>query len=101
MKEIIQIENLNKQELREIVHEVVLSILKTQSKDRPDSQFMSVKQTYVFLGISRSTLYVWIEKGLIEPFYIGDKPYFIKEEINAMMQERSKSKILVKISAGY
>ena len=44
-------------------------------------ELLSRKQTAIFFGISLPTLHTWINKGLVSPFKMGNRTFFLKSQL--------------------
>ncbi len=51
--------------------------------------FLSLSQTMKSLDCSRSFLYSLIYNGTLTPKHIGKKPYFMVEDIVALLEEKT------------
>lgn len=68
----IQIQNLSKEELKELVQETVKEEIKNHQPKTPSGDdYLSRKETANMLGISLPTLHEWTMKGKIKAYRIG------------------------------
>lgn len=54
---------------------------------------LSVPQAAKELGVHFSTVYRWIDKGLINPFRIGGQVFVAVEEVNRLKEERANEQM--------
>jgi excisionase family DNA binding protein len=47
---------------------------------------MTINRASTYLGVSRPTLYRWIDAGLIAPIYFGKRRYFFKSELDKALE---------------
>ena len=52
---------------------------------------ISYREAVRILGISRMTLYAWVNKGKLNPLKIADRRYLFREEVERLLNEKSAS----------
>lgn len=50
------------------------------------NEYLSTKQALGFLGIERTTLYRWVNKGILSKKMIGGKNFFNRDEIKELLK---------------
>jgi hypothetical protein len=76
-----QIQLLTTVQLENILEKVVERLYHRLSQNDNDDKLLSIKEAFKFLSISRTTLYNWTKKGLIQNRYIGKKPFYKKTDL--------------------
>ena len=72
------------EELKNIINEILDIKLKEFGSSKENQQkpeYLSRKETKDFLKVSYVTLNNWRQKEILEPCYIGNKPYYNKQQI--------------------
>lgn len=64
--------------------------LKTNFTPREPEDFLSRKETAELLKISLPTLHQWSNDGILRPMKMGNRTYFSRKEINAVMYNSNK-----------
>jgi hypothetical protein len=75
---------INREELRQIIKEVIQEELLEVSKqlEKKDSEVLLTRQeTIDFLKIDSSTLWSWTNKGKIDCYGIGNRRYYKKADV--------------------
>jgi len=83
----IQIENLSKEEFRELLQETVeAEIKKNQPEDPSGQDYLTRKQTAQMLGISLPTLHEWTLSGRIKAYRISRLVRYKRSDIHAALK---------------
>ena len=72
------------EELKNIINEILDFKLKeffSSNKSQQKPEFLSRKETKELLNVSFVTLNNWRNKGILEPNYLGNKPFYNKQQI--------------------
>lgn len=72
---------INKDEIREIVLEIVREETRKTVDEADYKQRMNRKEAAVFLGVSYQTLGKWTQKGWVTMYGQGRKGYYLKSEL--------------------
>ena len=91
LREIKGFENKNEEDLNQISNILFdLSLLFHHSAKELNKQnevtYMNVKTVSTYLGVSKSTIYKWVEKGFIPGKKLGKHLLFIKKEIDQWVE---------------
>ena len=82
----IQIENLSKEEFKELLQEAVkVEIEKNQPEDPSGQEYLSRKQTAKMLGISLPTLHQWTMEGRIKAYRIGRLVRYKRADVHSAL----------------
>lgn len=67
-----------KPELEELIRE-------TSGRSITQKEFLSRQETASLFGISKVTLHDWINKGILHPYKMGNRTYFLYSELEAKL----------------
>ena len=67
-----------------------LEELKKNFTAKTPEEFLSRKETALFLKISYVTLHSWVNNGILHPYKMGNKTYFSRKEITETMFNSNK-----------
>jgi hypothetical protein len=73
------------EQLKSVIKHVVIECLQQHQKEAL-SGFLSREEAAKSLRITLPTLHKWIDKNVLNPYYIESKPYFREEEIIATLK---------------
>lgn len=82
----ITVQNVSVSELTRLISEQIqkdiqrLSIKLKELDKEKTKPHMTLKETALFFGISKQTIYSWITQGLITPYKVSGKVFFSKSE---------------------
>lgn len=69
-----------------LAHEIAKHLTKELGTRGVDGNDMLTRaEATAMLGISAATMTNWIKREILAPIYIGNKSYFMREEIEAML----------------
>lgn len=55
------------------------------SKSNNDLEVLTRNDVKTLFGISLTTVHAWVEKGILKPFKMGNKTYFLKSEVETVL----------------
>ena len=98
MKDIIQLQSMTKVDLQSMFDMAIAQALKGVLELKNEKEVYSIKQACEYLDVSRSTLNRWRNDGFIKPSFIGEKPYYSKKGLDALVSgEGLKNPLIIKI----
>jgi excisionase family DNA binding protein len=85
--ETIQIQNITKEEFKELLQEAVkVEIEKNQPEDPGQQDYLTRKQTAAMLEISLPTLHEWTMQGRIKAYRIGRLIRYYRPDVHAALK---------------
>jgi len=82
----IQIQNLSKEEFKELIQETVKEEIKNhQPKSPSKDDYLSRKETAQMLGISLPTLHQWTMEGRIKAYRIGKLVRYKRNDVHSAL----------------
>lgn len=89
----LQVENLSKEEFKELLQEAVkVEIEKNQPEDPFGQEYLTRKQTAKMLGISLPTLHEWTMEGRIQAYRIGRLVRYKRSDVHAALKSVNAQK---------
>jgi len=85
----IQLINITEQELKEGLMKEFrkeLEALKENYKPKEPTEYLTRKKTSELLDINLSTLWNWTKKGIIQAYGAGNRVYYKRSDIEAMLK---------------
>jgi len=79
--------SLTRNELQDLIREVLQQELSVVNQHKIEKELMSFKETIQFLGISRSTLNIWKSQGKLPFKKLGRRIFFSREEVLSALKE--------------
>ena len=49
-------------------------------------EYLDVNQAMIFLGVDRTTLWRWVNKGVLSKKKLGGKNYYLRDEIKELLK---------------
>jgi hypothetical protein len=80
------------EQLKSVIKHVVTECLQQHQKEESLNGFLSREETAKRLRVTLPTLHKWIDKKVLNPYYMESKPYFREEEIIATLRAGYKNK---------
>jgi len=82
---VVQLHNITPEDLKKEILEGVakkLEELKSQLQNKEEpSKYLTRKEVSEILGVSLVTIHHWCKKGILKPYYIGNRVRFKNSEI--------------------
>ena len=75
--------------LRSTIADVVSEVLQADREKRQPEMRLSREEAAERLGISVVTLWSWCKTGKIRPIMVGKRQFFLKDEIEAILNRRA------------
>lgn len=86
----IQIQDITVEELAEKVADKLLNKIKHYLDDLPINEsdvYLTRQETADFLKVNLTTIWHWTNKGKLKSYGIGNRKYYNKKEIIALLKE--------------
>lgn len=97
MTNLVQVTNISPDELVELISRSVKEQIKEFSiklnSDSTEIQkpHLTRKETANYFNISLNCLNMWVNKGILKPYKVGQRVFFKREEILSVMFNQSKT----------
>lgn len=79
---------LSEKEVKELICSCVRTELeKVQLQSSGEDEILKTHELCKLLQISKPTVYSYVEKGIINAYFIGTRRYYLKSEIVAKLKE--------------
>ena len=85
---------LNVQE--EVSKESLLEVVKYLAKNvQPQKEYLTRNEVAEYLGVTFQCLNLWVKRGLLNRYYLGNKPYYnLKEVVNTIGASRNAPTVI-------
>lgn len=87
----VQLYEISPEELVELIKDSVVNemkdLIKGMDKKNKSNEYLSRKDTCILLKIDQSTLYRWTKSGQLKSYGIGNRVYYLKEDIQKVLLE--------------
>lgn len=70
-------------ELKEFALTLVSELAKVEPKE--EDRRLTISEAAEMIGKDKSTIHRWKNMGYLKPIYIGKKPYFLKSDIDKIL----------------
>ena len=86
----VQLLNVSPEELASLIAETVKTELENSLPNKPISDFISLAKAIDVLGITKPTLWRYVQNGKLQQYNFGGKAFYKLSEIEANMQLQKK-----------
>lgn len=89
MGNVTQLHNVTPDELTDLIFRGIdqrFDRLKKNFRPKDPEEFLTRKETASLLKIALPTLHDWCNKGILKPYKIGNRTYFVRSEIEGTLR---------------